>query len=133
MRILDVHTRHSWVYMLKHKSYAAAKLKEWIALAEHQCGKKLFHLRFDKGGEFTSNDFMAWLALHGVTQQKTPLDSPESNGMAERLNRTLLDKARTIMVAAALASYLWGEILQATNLLRNMTPATNMECTPFEK
>ena len=68
MGILDVFTRHSWVYFLSHKSHAAEKLKEWIAVAEHQCGKKLFHLRSDKGGEFTSNAFMAWLALHGVTQ-----------------------------------------------------------------
>ena len=36
MGILDVHTRHSWVYMLKHKSDAADKLKEWISVAEHQ-------------------------------------------------------------------------------------------------
>ena len=76
---------------------------------------------------------MAWLVLHGVTQQTTPPNSPESNGMAERLKRTLQDKARTIMVLVALPGYLWGEIVQATNLLRNMTPATNMECTPFEK
>ena len=80
------------MYMLKRKSDALAKLKEWIAVAKHPCGKKLFHLRCDKGGEFTSNEFMAWLA--SVTQQTTPLDSSESNGMAERLNRTLHDKAR---------------------------------------
>ena len=103
--------------MLKHKSDAAAKLKEWIAIEEHQCGQKLFHLRSKKGGEFTSNDFMAWLALHGVTQQTTHPDSLESNGMAERLNRTLQDKARTMMVATALLGYLWGEILQATNVM----------------
>ena len=55
------------MYMLKRKSDAASKLTEWIAVAEHQCDKKLFHLKLDKGGEFTSNNFMAWLALHGVT------------------------------------------------------------------
>ena len=73
--------------------------------------KVVYHLRSDKGGEFTSNDFMAWQALHGVTLQTTPLDSHKRNGMAERLNRTLQDKARTIVVAVALPSYLWGEIL----------------------
>ena len=76
---------------------------------------------------------MAWQALHGVDQQTTPLDSPESNGMSERLNHTLQDKARTVMVAGALLGYIWGEVMHATNMLRNMTPATNMQCTPFEK
>ena len=89
MGILDVHTRHSWMFMLKHESDAVVKLKEWIAVAKHQCGKKLYRFRSDKGGEFTSNEFKAWLALHGVTQETTLPDSPESNGMAERLNRTL--------------------------------------------
>ena len=102
-------------------------------MAEHQSGKKLLHLRLDKGGEFTPHAFMAWVALHVVDQQTTPPDSPESNGMSERLNRTLQDKARTVMVAGALPVYLWGEVMQATNMLRNMTPATNMQCTPFEK
>ena len=133
MGVLDVFTRYSWVYFLSRKSDAGEKLKEWIAVAEHQSGQKLLHLRSDKGGEFTSHAFMAWLALHGVDQQTTPPDSPESNGMSERLNRTLQDKARTVMVAGALPGYLWGEVMQATNMLRNMTPARNMQCTPFEK
>ena len=37
------------------------------------------------------------------------------------------------MAAASLPGYLWDEILQATNILRNMTPVTNLSCTPFEK
>ena len=53
--------------------------------------------------------------------------------MGERFNRTLQDKTRTIMAAASLLGYLWAEILQATNLLRNMTPVTHLSCMPFEK
>ena len=37
------------------------------------------------------------------------------------------------MAAALLPGYLWAEILQATNLLRNMAPVSNLTCTPFEK
>ena len=77
--------------------------------------------------------FKSWLALNGVEQQTTPPRSPESNGLTERSNRNLQDKAKTIMTAASLLGYLWAKILQATNTLRNMTPATNLSCTPFEK
>ena len=36
------------------------------------------------------------------------------------------------MIAASLPEFLWAEILLATNLLRNMTPVTNLSRSPFE-
>ena len=53
--------------------------------------------------------------------------------MAERLNRTLQDKCRTMMIAAKVPGYLWGEVFEAANTLRNITPVSNMACTPIEK
>ena len=37
------------------------------------------------------------------------------------------------MADSTLPGYLWAEVLEATNILRNMTPVTNIACTPFEK
>ena len=48
------------------------------------------------------------MALMGVTLQTTPPYSPESNAVAERFNRTLQDKVRTLI-----ARYLWAKILAA--------------------
>ena len=121
------------MFPLKAKSDAAGKLKEWKFVAKNQSQTKLLKLRSDNGGELTSNAFKSWLAFNGVEQQTTPPRSPESNGMAKRFNRFLQDKAKTIMAATSLPSYLWAEILQATNMIRNVTPATNLSCTPFEK
>ena len=72
------------------------------------------------------------MALLGVQLQTTPPHSPESNGVAERWNRTIQDKTRTVMSAASLPSYMWAEVLQAVNMLRNMSPVTNLDCTPWE-
>lgn len=130
--ILDVNTRYSWAYLLKKKSDAAQKLLEWKAIAENQIGHKLLTLRSDGGGEFVSTSFMQQMALAGVTLQRTTANSPESNGMAERWNRSVQDKTRTVMLAAALPGYLWGEVLLAINSIRNMSPVTNLGKTPFE-
>ena len=131
--LLDVFTRFSWAFPIKKKSDAANKILEWKPVAENQCKEKLLNLRSDNGGEFTSKAFKYKMAILGVTLQTTPPRSPESNGMQERWNRTVQDKARTIMIAAALLGYLWAEVLQGTNMLRNMTAVTNLSCTPFEK
>ena len=53
--------------------------------------------------------------------------------MVERLNRTLQDKCRTMLIAAKLPGYLWGEVLEAPNMLRNLTLVSNIICTPSEK
>ena len=103
---------------------------EWKAVAEGQSHTKLLTLRTDNGGEITSRAFKSTMALLGDTLQTTPPYSPESNSVAERFNRTVQDK--TLMATASLPGFLWAEILSATNLLRNMTPVTNLVCTPFE-
>ena len=104
--ILDVFTRHSWVFTIRKKYDAAAKIMEWKSIAEGQSKTKLLKLRSDNGGEFTSAAFQSSMALQGVELQTTPPRSPESNGLAERFNRTLQDKTRTIMAAASLPGYL---------------------------
>ena len=36
------------------------------------------------------------------------------------------------MAAASLPGFLWAEILSTTNVLRNMTPVSNLACTLFK-
>lgn len=98
MGLIDVYTRYSYVYVLKKKSDAAAKILEWMCVAENQYKQKLLHLRSDNWGEFTSIAFKHQVAVRGVTLQTTPPRSPEANGMAERFNSTIQDKTRTIMI-----------------------------------
>ena len=104
--ILDVLTRHSWVFTIRKKYDAAAKIMEWKSIAEGQSKTKLLKLRLDNGGEFTSTALQSSMALQGVELQTTPPRSSKSNGLAERFNRTLQDKTRTIMAAASPLGYL---------------------------
>ena len=101
-------------------------------MAEGQSKTKLLKLRSDNGGEFTSHAFKSSMALLGVQLQTTPPRSPESNGVAERWNRTVQDKTRTVMSASSLPGYMWAEVLHAVNMLRNMSSVTNLVYTPWE-
>ena len=101
-------------------------------MADGQSRTKLLKLRSDNGGEFTSNAFKSSMALLGVQFRTTPPRSPESNGVAERWNRTVQDKTRTVMSASSVPGYMWAEVLHAVNMLRNMSPVTNLICTPWE-
>ena len=132
MVLIDTFSRRSWVKLLAKKSNAAEVLRRWIPIMENQCGRKLRVLRSDNGGEFISNEFKNWLELRGTEQQLTPSYSPQSNGIAERGNRTLQDKARTMMIEAGVPGSLWGEFILSACVLRNLTFTSTLDVTPLE-
>ena len=68
-----------------------ARFLEWKAIVEKSSGRKLKVLRTDNGGEYTSTKFEAYLKAEGVRHERTVPKTPEQNGVAERLNRTLVE------------------------------------------
>ena len=79
------------MYLLKSKDEALNLFKIYKADAEKQLDRKIKRLRSDRGGEYFSNEFDAFCAEHGIIHERTPPYSPQSNGVAERKNRTLTD------------------------------------------
>ncbi|GJW90623.1 retrovirus-related pol polyprotein from transposon TNT 1-94, partial [Tanacetum coccineum] len=45
---------------------------------------------------------------HGIQHQKTPPKTPQLNGLAERLNRTLVERDRCLLSYAGLPASFWG-------------------------
>nr|GEV23094.1 hypothetical protein [Tanacetum cinerariifolium] len=58
---------------------------------ENQLGKTIKSLRFDRGGEYISQEFLDHLKNHGTIARQTPPYTPQHNEVSERRNRTLLD------------------------------------------
>lgn len=54
-------------------------------------------LQTDGGGEYSKSSFSNWLQDNGAIHGIATTSSPETNGSAERLNRTVLDMARTML------------------------------------
>ena len=66
MSIIDDYSRMTWVYMMKHKSEAFHKFKEWKILMENQTGKKIKRLRTDNGLEFCWSEFDQFCKVKGL-------------------------------------------------------------------
>jgi hypothetical protein len=121
------------VIPLIEKSQLSKVLKDTILLLENQTGAKLKNFRSDNGGEYVNADVSEWLKSKGVVSQLTVPYSPESNGAAERLNRTLLDRIRTVLAESKVPPEYWGEALLAVNYVRNRTIAAGTgDKTPWE-
>ena len=132
LTFIDDNTRYVWVYVLKHKHEVFERFLEWKAMVEKSTGQKLKALRTDNGGEYTSERFQNYLKTEGVRHELTVPKTPEQNGVAERMNRTLVEAVRAMLADAGLPKKFWAEALSTAVYLRNRSPTTVLEVTPFE-
>lgn len=69
----------------------------------------------------------------GIIHQKTNPYSPEQNGLCERMNRTLIEKARCLLFDAGLDKEFWAEAINTAVYLQNRIVKSGLNhCTPFE-
>ena len=126
-------TRYVWVYPLKTKDEAFAKFQEWKALVEKSSGYTLKFLRSDNGGEYISTDFENFTKSEGVAHQTTVPGTPQQNGVAERLNRTLVESVRSMLLQAKLPQKFSVEALNTAVYLHNRSPTKALKGkTPYE-
>ncbi|THG93576.1 hypothetical protein EW026_g7695 [Hermanssonia centrifuga] len=88
----DNHSRWTMTYLMWTKDKVFHHYQSFVALmkAHHGVAVKLLHL--DQGGEYLSNRFNTYLSEQGMKRRLTVHDTPEYNGVAERLNCTLITK-----------------------------------------
>jgi hypothetical protein len=58
--------------------------------------KRLKCLRSDNGGEYFSKDFDDYCSYHGTRRENTVPGTPQENGVSERMNRTIMERARSM-------------------------------------
>ena len=123
------------VYFLKRKSDVFEKFKEFEAIVTNECGQNIGTLPTDNGGEYLSNEFQTFLKSKGIRHELTIPHTPEQNGVAERMNRTLIDSARAMVVHAGLSNSYWVEAVATAAKLRNRasTFALQGDTTPYQK
>jgi len=132
---LDEHTHHLTVYLVKHKSQVIDCLTKYAALANLHFGRQLKTIRCDNGGEYTSKEVKQLTESWGTVMEYTTPYTPQANGMAERMNRTLLAKVRCTLHQGNLPNYLWGEVLLGMVHVVNVstTGALVSGRTPYEE
>lgn len=63
---------------------------------------RIVRVKFDNGGEYTSNEFNEFCVEREIQLNHTVPYNPELNCVAERMNRTLMKRARTMVIAGKL-------------------------------
>ena len=94
---IDDFSRYTTVYTMKNKNEVFAKFKEYVAYVENQTNFKIKTLRSDNGGEYISKEFNELCSEKGISRQFTLPYSPPQNGVAERMNRSILESTCSML------------------------------------
>ncbi|KAG7306736.1 hypothetical protein JYU34_008164 [Plutella xylostella] len=129
---VDDYTRMTFIYFLKCKSETLTCFKEFKSMVENYQNKRIKILRTDNGCEYCSNEFRDFLKHEGIIHQKTNPYTPEQNGLSERNNRTIVERARCLLFEAELDKKFWAEAANTAVYLKNRSIASGIEKTPYE-
>jgi len=130
---VDDASRYVFVKFLKHKNQALSEFKKWKIEVEKQTDQKLKRLRTDNGLEFCSEQWKKFCESEGIRHETMMVYTPEQNGVAERLNRTLMDLVRSTLHESGLPKNAWAEFIYSAVYVRNrVTNKHNSKKTPYE-
>uniref|UniRef100_A0AAV1U342 Polyprotein n=1 Tax=Peronospora matthiolae TaxID=2874970 RepID=A0AAV1U342_9STRA len=90
-------------------------------------------LRSDNGGEYRNETMNKFCKAKFIKQEFTVPYNPEQNGIAERMNRTLVEMTRCMLKESGLDKSYWCEALMTAADIRNILPnASNKNSRPHE-
>lgn len=131
---MDHCTRYCYVTPLKRKSDQFQTLQDFISLFSTQFNCKIKQLQTDNGGEYISKESSSWLLSQGIHHRTSVAGDSESNGLAERLNRTLTDIAMSLLAHARLPIECFSWAVSTAAHIYNRRPHSSLinRMTPFE-
>ncbi|RVW35322.1 Retrovirus-related Pol polyprotein from transposon TNT 1-94 [Vitis vinifera] len=130
---IDDFSRKVWVYFLKAKDEVFGKFKEWKTMVEKRTGKVVKTLRTDNGLEFCNKDFDEFCRKEGIVRHRTVRHTPQQNGVAERMNQTLVQRARCMRIDVGLSKKFWAEAVNTAAYLVNKSSSIAIDFkTPQE-
>ncbi|GFV87647.1 retrovirus-related Pol polyprotein from transposon TNT 1-94 [Trichonephila clavipes] len=98
---------------------------------ENLTDKRIKKIRTDNGLEFVNEQLDTYLANSGIFHEKTIPYNSESNGKAERANRVLLERARSLLYESKLPLKFWAEAINCSTQVSNVTPRKGKEKNPI--
>jgi hypothetical protein len=129
---IDDATRWCQIYLIKTKDEVLDYFKIYKAEVENQLERKIKRVRSNRGGEYLSKDFGEYCAEHGIIHETMTPYSPQSNGVAERKNRTLTNLVNAMLDCSGLSKLWWGEAILTSCFVLNRVPSSKGEITPYE-
>ncbi|GJX96868.1 ribonuclease H-like domain-containing protein [Tanacetum coccineum] len=104
-----------------------------VVKIENQLNQKVKIIRSDNGTEFKNRGMLEFCGEKGIKQEFSNARTPQQNGVAERMNRTLIEAARTMLADSLLPTTFWAEAVNTACYTFNRVRVTKPQNkTPYE-
>lgn len=123
LTFVDDFSHKLFVYIIKRKSAVYKCFIKFRKMAEKQSEHSIKVLRSDNGTEYFNNAFKKYCEHSGILQQRTAIHTPQQNGVAERMNRTLLEKVRCMLIDSGVSKSFWAEAVSTAAYIINRVPS----------
>ncbi|CAL1376492.1 unnamed protein product [Linum trigynum] len=131
---IDHHTWYTWIYFLRHKSELLTHARDFVRMIQTQFQKTIKIIRSDPGGEFSSNELLAFYRSQGILSQQSCPGVSQQNGVVERKNRHVLELTRALLFRSGVPARFWVEAANTVVHLinRQITPVLD-NSSPYQK
>ena len=72
-------------------------------------------------------DFDKYYSEHGIRREKIVPRTPQENGVSERMNRTIMERARCMRLRAGLPLQFWADAVDIAVYLINRGPSSSLD------
>jgi transposase InsO family protein len=116
--VYDQYTCYGEMLLLTAKSEVNINPRYTMYRWQRQTGLKVKCIRTDKGKEYEGS-LQRFLRREGIIHRRSAGYTLDQNGVAERYNRTVIEKVRAMLNEFKLPTFFWGEAMgTASNLLK---------------
>ncbi|MBW0461128.1 hypothetical protein O181_000843 [Austropuccinia psidii MF-1] len=107
--IIDDCSRFNRIFPMIKKFEAEKNVEFYLNEIKNKLNISPAFLHSDRGGEFSSTSFINKLKTLGICFEQGPPNSPETNGVAEHFNQSLLSKIRCLLSQSNIPIGYWDE------------------------
>ena len=125
---LDDYSRYLWVMTTRTKK-VSDYFQTFLNEVHSHFNTSVLRIHTDKGKEYSTLENL----FDCVNLTTTTGYNPQHNPLAERVNRSLKDPARAILIAADLPQSFWPDAIEHVARLYNQLPHSTLGMSPFEQ
>nr|GEU36139.1 integrase, catalytic region, zinc finger, CCHC-type, peptidase aspartic, catalytic [Tanacetum cinerariifolium] len=117
--IVDDYSRFTWVKFLRSKDEAPDFIIKFLKMIQVRLKVLVRRIRTNNRTEFVNQTLREYYEEVGISHETSVARSPQQNGVVERLNRTLIEAARTMLIYAQALLFLWAEAVATACFTQN--------------
>nr|GEY46665.1 hypothetical protein [Tanacetum cinerariifolium] len=117
--IVDDYSRYTWTLFLRSRDETPEMLKEFLTMIQRNIQASVITIRTDRGTEFLNKTLNAFFKEEGTEHQTSTARTPKQNDVVVRRNCTLVEAARTMLLASKLPLFFWAEAIATACYTQN--------------